>query len=532
MCRYLATTLSDDHDNTTTTYDVTCTGVDTSDQVKYKYKDADFILRNIDAINNNKVSSSTAKNNRVQTRLVHGVNAVQPTTTSNDNNNNQHSEASSALQHYDHVLFHHPHLGTEDARRHKRFLLHFFHAANKRWMKPNGGLLYLTLVRGQCERWDCIMGAGRHGLVLLRRGKFCPPPPPLVVNESDNSDNNSSSSKKDDRRVKTYYQLRRHQSGKSFANRRIMQVETTTTTSCDNVDDDGESETLVFGRCCDYPSTFSLEDSNIGMLPWENAILNDAASAELSVSSKCNIADSSKPVDSSIAAHPCNYCTKSFHEQRSLKNHIICSHPHCDEAIAWANSKKDKKGKKRKLKRTTSSSDRSTSSDHLNENQQQLTQQQDIMATGEQQIVCKICESQKTVGEEDQPMRIFPHLQALLDHQRAKHSGVHKDIKPDWYDGGEENISEEQPNEETASIIGSCPICDLAFFTEGERISHEQDFIPAATSSSTDGSDETGKTTQASIKCTYCSKTFREVRAKLQHENFCSSAVVATNSTK
>ena len=533
MCRYLATTLSEGDDTITTTYDVTCTGVDTSDQVKYKYKDADFILRNINAINNNKVSSSTAaaaaaNKNRVLRRLVHGVNAVQPTPTScdDDNNNNQHSEASSALQHYDHVLFHHPHLGTEDARLHKRFLLHFFHAANERWMKPNGGLLYLTLVRGQCERWDCIMGARRHGLVLLRRGKFCPPPPPLVLHESDNSHNSSSSSsKKDDRRVKTYYQLRRHQSGKSFANRRIMQGETTTTTSCGNVDDDGESETLVFGRCCDYPSICSLEDSNIGMLPWENAILNDAATVELSMSSKCNNVDSSKPVtDASAATHPCNHCTKSFHEQRSLKNHIICSHPHCDEAIAWANSKKNKKGKKRKLKIASSDT-----SDHSNENQQQLTQQQqDIMAAGEQQIVCKICESQKTVGEEVQPMRIFPHLQALLDHQRAKHSGFHKDIKPDWYDGGEENISGEQPNEETASIIGSCPICDLVFFTEGERISHEQDFIPAATSSSTDGSDGTGKTTQASFKCSYCSKTFREVRAKRQHENFCSSAVVVT----
>ncbi|KAL7448177.1 hypothetical protein ACHAWC_000418, partial [Mediolabrus comicus] len=298
-------------------------------------------------------------------------------------------------------------------------------------MKPNGGLLYLTLARGQCERWDCIMGARRHGLVLLRRGKFCPPPPPLVVNESDNdnniNNNSSSSSKKDDRRVKTYYQLRRHQSGKSFANRRIMQGETTTTTtSCDNVDDDGESETLVFGRCCDYPSICSLEDSNIGMLPWENAILNDAATAELSMSSKCNNADSSKPVDSSAAAHQCNYCTKSFHEQRSLKNHIICSHPDCDEAIAWANSKKNKKGKKRKLKIASGDT-----SDLSNENQQQSTkQQQDIMATGGQ-IVCKICESQKTAGDKAQPMRIFPHLQALIDHQRAKHNGVHKDIKPD-----------------------------------------------------------------------------------------------------
>ena len=184
MCRYLAA-LSDSSSspdaatsgdgnkstirNITHHHDVTCTGVDTSDEVKSKYKDADFVLKNILSINRKQPGNTEQSASRVNTKIVHGVNAVQPTTC----------DRTSSLQHFDNVLFHHPHLGIEDAQLHKRFLLHFFHAATHRWMKPNGGLLYLTLVRGQCGRWDCIRGAERHGLVLLRRGKFCPPPPPL-----------------------------------------------------------------------------------------------------------------------------------------------------------------------------------------------------------------------------------------------------------------------------------------------------------------------------------------------------------------
>ena len=309
MCRYLAALPSSDDSasknntnangiestSSSNIHHVTCTGVDTLEDVNSKYKDADFILKNLRAIN--KTSEG-----RVQTKLLHGVNAVQTTTREINNSKNYNS---SSLQHFDHVLFNHPHLGIEDAKLHKRFLLHFFHAANHRWLKPHGGLLHLTLVRGQCERWDCSRGAERHGLVLLRRGKFCPPPPPprshLVAN-----------SRKHDNREKTYYQLRRHQSGKSFANKRIMQGETY------NIVEDGESETIVFGRSCDHTScTSSLHYNNVGRLPWENAekIAHDdatAAGGKEKPSKHCHYVNSkSIATQSSYDPYTCNFCNKS-----------------------------------------------------------------------------------------------------------------------------------------------------------------------------------------------------------------------------
>ncbi len=452
-------------------HDVTCTGVDTSQEVKSKYKDADFILTNIQSINKRatNIEQQQSSKSRVTTKIVHGVNAVQSTL----------DDDYPSLQHFDHVLFHHPHLGIEDAQLHKRFLLHFFHAATRRWMKPKGGLLYLTLVRGQCERWMCISGAERHGLVLLRRDKFCPPP---------------SLSKE-----KTYYQLRRHQSGKSFANRRVMQGGETAR--------DGESETLVFGRSCDYPlnsSTSSL-DGNVGMLPWENVeatmFTNNKSNTE---GGEVNNDDDVDSTPISADPYPCNYCTKSFHEQRSLKNHIICSHPDCDEAIEWA--KKKKKGKKRKM----------GGKQCVPDDEQP---QQQIMRIGGERFICKICDSEK---EADEPSRVFPHKQALIDHERAKHSGVHLDIKPDWYKGkrGEGSCDVTPPS------VSSCPICDLIFSSDTDRIRHEQDFVPTA-SSTVDSISEKGAS-QSSFQCSYCSKSFREERAKRQHENFCSSAAAAT----
>ena len=470
MCRYLAALLPSD--SSPSHYDVTCTGVDSSTEVKSKYKDADFILSNIQSINKRPVHIID-NSVQVTSKIVHGVNAVEPTP----------ENSTISLQHFDHVLFHHPHLGIEDAKLHKRFLLHFFHAANYRWMKPNGGLLYLTLVRGQCERWNCISGAERHGLRLLRRSKFRPPPPPLSGDD------------------KTYYQLRRHQCGKSFANRRVMQGETTR-----GADVDGDSETLVFGRISDYSVESSL-DVDVSMLPWEHVEEKDTCQS--THTDEDNIGISNERSSSLSNPYPCNYCTKSFLEQRSLKNHIICSHPDCKEAVAWnQKKKKKKKDKKRKLDGNTC----------LPEEQSQQQRSNNI---GER-LICKICECQKKAGE---PTRIFPHKQALLDHERAKHSGVHLNIKPDWFKGGEDNcvrVGEQNGNLDSSSA-GSCPICDLNFLTDADRIRHEQDFIPDF-SSGTEAS-------QTSFKCSYCSKTFREERAKRQHENFCSYAATNTLST-
>ena len=99
MCRYLAA-LSDSGDDNKpaisssidTHHDVTCTGVDTLKEVKSKYKDADFILTNILSIN--KRGSST-EDRRITTKIVHGVNAVEPTPPEDNNH--------PSLQHFDYI---------------------------------------------------------------------------------------------------------------------------------------------------------------------------------------------------------------------------------------------------------------------------------------------------------------------------------------------------------------------------------------------------------------------------------------------
>ena len=137
---------------------IACTGVDTLQELREKYKDIDFVLRNIRKCN--KMQSRV----RLETTILHGINAVDARCNYADDNDR--------LQSFDHVIFNHPHLGTEDAQLHTRFLHHLFHACVNRWMKPRTGLLHLTLVNGQCSRWKCIEGATKHGLVLRRRKTF------------------------------------------------------------------------------------------------------------------------------------------------------------------------------------------------------------------------------------------------------------------------------------------------------------------------------------------------------------------------
>ena len=267
LCRFMAASSSAmGNENATATgaivnghvsISITCTGIDTLRELRNKYKDIDFVLRNIRKCNN--IQS------RIETKILHGVNAVE----AECNNNDIDPSDKTVCQSFDHVIFNHPHLGTEDAQLHSRFLHHLFHACVKRWMKPRTGLLYLTLVNGQCARWKCIEGAMEHGLVLLRRGPFCPPPPPPL--SITNIDGDSSENKMGI----TYYNLRRHQSGRSFANRRTMQ-------SNDGASQNNGSETLVFGR-----DSNNDQAADIDLLPWK-LISSDAASGATTAATNGN----------------------------------------------------------------------------------------------------------------------------------------------------------------------------------------------------------------------------------------------------
>jgi len=483
-------------------YSITCTGVDTLSELRDKYKDIEFILKNIRTCSDTAPSTNSDKtdtntlDDRVQidTTILHGVNAVDASNYKDDTTTNNTVNKS-----YNHVIFNHPHLGTEDAQLHSRFLQHFFFAVTKRWLSKSG-VLHLTLVIGQCERWKCIQGALKHGLVLLRRCEFIPPPPPIK--------NDAQREKSDEGNNRTYYKLRRHQSGRSFANRRRMQQQygdQCYPVSNNSSRSQNDSETLVFGKACAYPTTDNAEAAqNVCLLPWESESTPDNDVQDKSNNTSTPALPNDKTFNGS--AHPCKYCSKAFGELRSLKNHMICSHPDSDEVKVWNTEKSKKKNKKRKLKDSSGSVSQATSSN------------------GEEEVtgppwVCTLCDSQS--NEMIPPKRrIFSHKQALLDHQRAKHTGLHLNVKPDWYSGaGDEKIPTQEGNNKQPG--GSCPICDHQYTNEMDKIRHEMEFIPSSSTIIAQGNSSSSTTSVTVYKCSRCSKTFRELRGKLQHENFC-----------
>lgn len=505
-------------------YSITCTGVDTHQELCDKYKDVEFVLRTIRQCCSTVTNASVGGGSILKTAILHGVNAVEAEydDTSNVINHHHHQQQPrydtdrvETLHSFDRVLFNHPHLGTEDAQLHSRFLEHFFHAADRRWLrrgasvastdfanteeitdkqrvnntnndKSQGGLLYLTLVNGQCDRWNCIKGARKHGLVLLRRAPFHPPPAPLSAEPS----------------TSTYYQLRRHQSGKSFANRRRMQ-QSYENAGCSN--DENDSETLVFGRFSDYPLASAearvgtgtdTHYYDVGLLPWEESTSRKAYEQKKKASEVYSVGKTIEWYASLVKKkqlEKCKYCKKVFQEERSLKNHMLCSHPSCEEVLTFKAGKKSRKKRK--------ATDDGDEGDSQSQQTSSTTDNEDAGPP----YICRICISERT----------FPHKQALLDHQRAKHLGNHVDIKPDWYRAS--STSNEHKNN---GSFGECPICNLSYSSETEKTRHTMEFVPVPSSTATKGTSNNAA--QKQFDCRHCSKSFRDARAQRQHENFCS----------
>lgn len=165
---------------------------------------------------------------------------------------------------YEHVIFNHPHTGTEDMRRHRSFLGHFFHAvARSSSVKPRtattwvntsvetsaggvggsgsgatassaedgrigaesvlapGGAIHVTLALGQPERWGLQEQAVRHGFSLAHRRKF----PAQQIDG---------------------YMTKRHQTGRSFQ-QRVQNSETLSFVWTSRKAGEGEPDTAGFG---------------------------------------------------------------------------------------------------------------------------------------------------------------------------------------------------------------------------------------------------------------------------------------------
>jgi hypothetical protein len=552
-CRYIVASSSSSHHH----HLITCTGIDSIDELRAKYRDADFVL--------GRIRACSSASSRVFANVCHGVNAVDDDVTGGSATDAGPTTPSSS---HDRVIFNHPHLGTEDAVLHSRFLAHLFHASAVRWMSADGGLLHLTLVVGQCERWKCLERAEKHGLFLLRRGKFVPPPPPPPP-----AGGGTPVKKAVGGGDRTYYSLRRHQSGRSFANRRRMQGDGS---GGGVVRGDNGSETLVFGRASHHHPTASTprdDDADDLFLPWERDAFSgidaprktdplhldgsksEKESAILNIERTCGN-------DDDADSFPCQYCPRFFRERRSLRNHMASVHPDREE-LSSPDAKNQRSRNRKTKKRTNDGNGKmsTTSDDGGRDRCYVATQQSDDGTTPDGGIsagppwTCEICERTAPPREDDKQLpiakrRTFPNKGALIAHQRAKHYGVHLDIKPDWHcrtGAGEVEINghgQKDADPRPFPIGGGteilrCPICDFRFHSELDVSRHAIEFLPSSSAiaiatarGSTNGDPQHHiMSPSPSYECAHCSKSFAEVRAQRQHENFCSFRTVSATTT-
>ena len=397
------------------------TGVDEFEALISKYKDSPSILQEIRNQESERLSLSLT--------IRHGVNAIVNPNEKMISNEHVHEAA-------DHVLFHHPHLGTENCNLHKRFLAHLFHSVENHWMKKNGGIFHLTLVQGQYDRWQCKEQAERHGLELIQKSPFSPPPLKTLMNIIDTKTKEICNINR--------YHYRRHQTGKSFATRRP----------------NSHSITYTFGRTIDkgmYVAT---------TLPWQ---IPDPSSSDIKTQPK-----TLSSVKSSMFV--CSFCNKEFSEKRSLKCHLRDKHSSTEVPKEESNGREQPR-KKTKLETAKTSTKMKIST-----------------------FPCLLC----------QPQRIFQSEKALQSHVRAKHVGIYTYIAPDWSIAKtKKNLGDEDAfaKGETRTNSNECRICGFKLI--GQSLSrHFRDFLPV------DGLQE--------FACDFCSKLFREERAKFQHMNFCS----------
>jgi hypothetical protein len=234
------------------------TGIDEIVDLTKKYRNSDYILREL---------KRTASHSSLLSIVVcHGVNAI---VDLYEEQKELPYRGSLPKAHV--VIFNHPHLGTEDAVMHSRFLCHLFHSVDKVWLTTSTcGIFYLTLAKGQYERWHCERAARSNGFQLYQRFLFKPTP---LANAS--------------------YEHRRHQTGKSFASRT------------------NGSETFAFVRknCSGNSLVFMLS------LPW----FQSTETLETSRRMGSNNTTENNQFE-------CLHCKKLFAESRSLKNHILSKH--------------------------------------------------------------------------------------------------------------------------------------------------------------------------------------------------------------
>ncbi|KAL7569059.1 hypothetical protein ACA910_016902 [Epithemia clementina (nom. ined.)] len=347
----------------------TATGIDSAEEVVMKYKDSTSLISKLQALNKKQQGKKRRRN--LDVAVHHNVNAIL-SPISQDNTNQDTAMESISGPPATFVIFNHPHLGMENARLHSQFLSHLFYSVRNGWMKKDGRF-YLTLATGQWERWEAHEAANKSGLVLLTRTTFQAP------------------RSQHQQEWKQCYQQRRHQTGKSFAGRAT------------------ESETFTF---CNQEAAAEIREEGIHTTPfWFTPDHNN------------------KRQRNAVEADDgffCCHCSKTFREERSLKNHIRSKHENGDS-----------------------------------------TNKGNAM-----HIRCPNCPRQ------------FESRAALSDHINATHSAIHSNIQPEW--SQRSHSSDVHPNQgesQRTDISHLCNICGATFATLTEKAKHLTDFVPLPLSS-------------------------------------------------
>ena len=459
------------------------TGLDSEESLRAKYRDANFLLKGLKGMDKTQRRPPLVKNDVTDTAgskvvtflrvsVHHCVNAIHPSPNNTMTKENPTSDTADTIEtaannncdipRAQHVLFHHPHLGTEDAALHAQFLCHLFHSVVTAWLESdtdNGknknkinkdnafdnnsctldSFFHLTLVTGQFERWKCQEAADRNGMVLVDQRPFRSP-------RVDNS----------------YYKHRRHQSGKSFASR---------------APEGSVTYTFVPQKAAPTATTKAEEVSQLV-----------ANLLDLECTVAANDCDDKWETEQRLLQ--CPHCEKMFREKRSRKAHIKAIHGNDD-------------GPSKKRKRDE----------------------------GETPAIyaCFLCLSKK---DGKNVPRVFQSAQALADHEKAKHTAKHDIIKPDWYNvktstpqSSVESTQTQLPedhnidgnDDDKSEDHGSCEVCGLKFVNRKMKEDHRKVFVPQDVLSNHSEEKELRP-----FECEYCKKAFRELRAKMQHENFCS----------
>lgn len=231
----------------------------------------------------------------------------------------------------------------------------------------------------------------------------------------------------------------------------------------------GESTTYTFVRDCrptEGPSTANVQGVHPFWIPFDSS---DATGQ--------------KPFH-------CSFCDKSFREERSLRNHVLSIHP---------------------------------GDGHRTDERKRKMDDADPDQTA-RIFECRHCFE---LGVE----RSFSSLQALEDHVLAQHSGLHTSIPADW-SKRRATSNESSPEKARLSSLdlmekqsfGTCDVCGFQYQSRDGADLHQLMLLPAmqvrpdyGERAALDADDP------KNYSCSYCSKSFRERRAQLQHENRCAT---------